>query len=139
MVANDPTTLLLGTDKVTDAFLTKEVSNTRRRAWPNFLTLADPASPYAWESDVDIYHVTITGNITITLPDGGGSDSDNTPAGRVCQIKGRTLGGATLTLAGFGGVDLIDGAASDTITTDYASITVQLIGTSTWSIIGDTR
>ena len=132
MPANDPTTALLGTDLVTDAFLVKGVTNLRRRTWPNNLSLADPASPYLWEDDVDLYLVTITGAKTITLPAVSGGT-----AGRMCSVKAKSLGGQTLTID-TGDGSTIDGAASITITVDNDYVEMVNDGTS-WRILSDTR
>jgi len=131
MPANDPTTALLGTDLVTDAFLVKGVTNLRRRTWPNNLSIVDGAT-LLWEADVDLYLVTLTAGRTITLPEVSGE-----PAGRMCSVKAKSLGGQTLTID-TGDGSTIDGAASITITVDNDYVEMVMDGTS-WRILSDTR
>jgi len=131
MAANDPTTALLGTDLVTDAFLVKGVTNLRNRTWPNNLSIVDGAT-LLWEADVDLYLVTLTAGRTITLPEVSGE-----PAGRMCSVKAKSLGGQTLTID-TGDGSTIDGAASITITVDNDYVEMVMDGTS-WRILSDTR
>jgi hypothetical protein len=63
--------------------------------------------------------------MTITLPDASGA------SGRIYVIKNINTGTITISKAG----QTIDGAASQTLTTQYASITLQSNGGTTWYIL----
>lgn len=74
-----------------------------------------------------------SGNITFTLPTAASAYDSNTLEGKVYVFK-RTDGTANTFTIAANGAELIDGSNTKTITTQYASITVQSNGTS-WDII----